>query len=100
MESLFYEGQKVVALVDQLQGRFKKGDKFTVLSIKKVCCYICIQIFDTEESCTLLCDCGKKEESKILYFDQHNFAPIQEIGNMTFEEAISMVTKKVINEAV
>lgn len=94
MECLFYIGQRVVALNDQLQGYYKKGDEFEVLGIKQVCCSMCIQISPTMDSYTLKCDCGGIEKSSIAYFDQNQFAPLQEMGDMTFEEAVNLVTKK------
>lgn len=95
MEALFEIGQKVVALVNQANGVFKKGDEFTVLAIKQICCYMCIQIStNVTPNMTLTCTCGSATPSDVMYFNQEEFAPVQELGDMTFEEAIGLVTIK------
>lgn len=95
MEALFEVGQRVIALCDQAQGHFKKGEIYTVLDIKQVCCHMCIQISTkTFENMALVCSCGSEIDSDVSFFNQKEFAPIQEKGDMTFEEAISLVTQK------
>jgi hypothetical protein len=98
MEPLFYIGQAVVALKDNHQGFFKKGDEFKILDIFLPPCkckgYV-VQINNFIGDFNVMCtDCHTKFISTIVFFDQKEFAPIQEIGDMTFEEAIELVTKK------
>ncbi len=100
MDSLFYIGQKVVALANYEDiSVFKKGDEFTVLDIRKGCCTYEIKIFNGRyESSQLECGiCGKKDFpcAGDPYFRQERFAPIREIGDMTFEEAIELVSEPI-----
>lgn len=95
MESKFYIGQKVVAIRNHSQSKFKKGDVFTVLDIKQGCCFVIVKITDEFYDLGMLCNCGNTiKHGYSVYYGESNFAPIQEIGNMTFEEAIEMVTIK------
>lgn len=98
MEPLFYIGQPIVALKNNSQGFFKKGDEFKVLDIFLPPCkckgYV-VQINNFTGNFNAICtDCHTNFNSAVTFFDQNDFAPIQEIGDMTFEEAINMVTKK------
>jgi hypothetical protein len=100
MEPLFYVGQDVVALKDNHQGFFKKGDEFKVLDIFPAPCkckqYV-VQVLDysLEKDIRAMCTvCGTDIRPKVVFFDQYDFAPLQEIGDMTFEKAIELVTEK------
>lgn len=98
MEPLFYVGQDVVALKTNPQGFFKKGEEFKILDIFTPPCkckgYV-VQINNFLGSFNVICkDCHSIFTSNIVFFDQKDFAPIQEIGDMTFEEAIELVTEK------
>lgn len=94
MESKFYIGQKVVAIADHSQGCFKKGDTFTVLGKSKTCCSYLIRIDDDFYFGKNICFCGKKFLHQHKFYSEKCFAPIQEISNMTYEEAIELVTEK------
>lgn len=43
---MFYIGQKVVAIKDHSQGRFKEGDEFTVLNVMQAYCKCTPQMID------------------------------------------------------
>ena len=93
MESLFYIGQRVVAIRSHSEGLFLKDEEFVVLDIKKMCCLYVIKINNRiNDKGGMFCpDCNFTTDDKYLYFDQVSFAPIQEIGDMTFDEAIKLV---------
>lgn len=99
MEPLFHIGQEVVAIKDNPQGLFKKGDEFEILNIFPAPCkcklYV-VQIFEYSDAniravCT---NCLTDFQSDVIFFDQKDFAPLQSMGNMTIEEAILLVTQK------
>jgi hypothetical protein len=97
METLFYVGQTVVALKDHSQGDYQKGDEVEVLSIKRMCCYVGIIISNGnhEGSVTYCRDCNSYHSTPDgIYYDQKNFAPLQHISNMTYEDAIELVSVK------
>lgn len=92
MKSIFYVGEKVVAVKDHSGGLFKKGQIFEILDIKEGCCEFLVKINNDHFFGRMQCLCGKLHRLGARYFSENCFAPIQEIGNMTFEEAISIVT--------
>lgn len=102
MESLFYVGQQVVAIVDHPQKRYIRGQEFIVLKIVETRCKcksVCIQIFPKDGhiyvgTCTI-CN-GNLGEDDFMFFNQEEFAPIQEIGDMTFEEALNLDKKNAL----
>jgi|SRR6478752_8834061 len=97
MKSLFYIGQKVVAIRNHSQNRFKKGEEFVVLDILSFCkCGGCIRIHNDCSDVKMYCvDCNTKGFTKGKFYGQECFAPIQEISEFTYEEAIELVTGKV-----
>lgn len=86
--SKFYIGQKIVAIKDQSQGIFKKGDEFTVLSIKKCCKYTLIDIGIKWGIQSTICNCGNDYHGN--WFSDLSFAPI-ELSTTTFEDVIKQV---------
>jgi len=95
MESLFYIGQKVVAIRNHSIGKFKKGQEFIVLDIMKDCCGYSIKIYNDTIKTRMYCPIhGKAKYTTIgAYYLQTSFAPVQEIGDMTYEDAIELVTE-------
>lgn len=87
--SKFYIGQKIVAIKDHSQGVFKKGDEFTVLGIKKMCCENAIDIGKITHLKKHQCECNKiiNNTNKIHYIHEDMFAPI-ELSSTTFEDVI------------
>jgi hypothetical protein len=99
MESLFTIGQTVVAIKDHSQGDFKKGQQFTILAIKSFCCYVGVKITSPPTAnCITYCTDCRIEHGGLdgFYYDQVAFAPLHEIGDMTFEDAIELVTPKIL----
>lgn len=99
MESLFFVGQRVVATADHSAGDFLKGQEFTVLAIKPIHCSVGIRIFDYEKGFNykMVCSCGFQTPARDgFYFDQTVFAPVQEMGSMTYEDAIAYVQPKAL----
>lgn len=85
----FHTGQRVVAIRNHSQGRFKKGDEFTVLGIKKGCCdwlvNIGLEALYGHYECPI-CSNIEPFSDRMLWFFSVSFAPIQEISNETFED--------------
>lgn len=97
MESKFYIGQKVVAIKDHTDKDFLKGEEFIVLDIKKACHCCVIKISTKEYLGFMTCsNCSFEKRYGFYYFNENMFAPIQEheISEMTFEEAIELVSEK------
>lgn len=98
MENKFFIGQKIVAVKDHSLRKFKKGDVFTVLDTKKMCCIPSVRIntnFVDNLVIRTHCTCGRSEINKHPFYSENCFAPFQEISDMTFEEAIELVTEKI-----
>lgn len=76
----FYVGQEVVALNNDKEGIFKKGDEFKVTSCIKGCCEweVTIGIMNTDWINSVCTKCGKKEiiGNKEIPFYASRFAPI------------------------
>lgn len=90
--SKFYIGQKIVAIKDHSQGKFKKGDEFTVFGFGNTCScgVICIDIGIKTVNSDLRCTtCGVVDTNLtgIHYFNETSFAPI-ELSSTTFEDVI------------
>lgn len=99
MKSLFYVGQRVVAVRNHPQGYFKIGDEFTVLEIAEYCCGVCIRIDDNMDMHVGTCIThGEEPPRNGRFFDQVCFAPIQDLGAMTFEDAIKFVEPKKLHD--
>jgi len=96
MEEYFYIGQKVVAIKDHSLGDYKIGDEFTILDMKTFCCYVGINFEKLSIPCITHCpDCNIHHNNLDgFYYDQKNFAPLGNLSNMSFEDAIKLVTKK------
>jgi hypothetical protein len=92
----FSIGQKIVAVVDHSQGDFKKSDEFTVKEIECVCDEWIVKIFDESFTCIFTCKHGNDYELDGRYYSQKCFAPIQEMGEMSFEDALNFVEKKTV----
>lgn len=91
MESLFYVGQKIVAIKDHSSGHFEKGDEFTVLDINEYCkCGCNVKIFQGELVTHGCAKCNTYKQFNGYYYAQEMFAPLQELSEFTFEEAIKM----------
>ncbi len=100
MEPLFYVGQAVIALRDNSQGFYKKGQEFKILDIFPAPCKCkgySVQINHITGDFSVLCtDCHTNFTANVVFFDQEDFAPVQEVGDMTFDEAVELVTQKEI----
>jgi hypothetical protein len=100
MEPLFHVGQDVVALKTNPQGFFKKGDEFKILDIFPSPCKCKVYVvkileYTVNSDIRAICTkCRSDFKPNVVFFEQHDFAPLQEIGDMTFEEAIGLVTEK------
>jgi len=101
MDTLFYIGQKVIAITDAPQNNeFKKGDEFTILDIIQTSCRcknIIVRVevsrdytvFNKNTTCS---NCKQNIlYSEYTYFNQTRFAPLQDISNMSYEDAITYV---------
>lgn len=99
MESKFYVGQKVVALSNSISNNVVvKGNVYTVLEIKRLCCFICIRVDEDVSVINNFCpDHDVNINCNGRFFNQEAFAPIQEqeISSMTYEDAIELVSEKV-----
>ncbi len=88
----FSIGQKIVALCDHHNGYFTKGQEFVVLDLTPVCVTWGVKITEGNEPTYVVCGHGLPWKLKGMFFDQSFFAPVQEVGEMTFEEALTLVT--------
>lgn len=85
----WYIGQRIVAIKDHSEGRFKKGDEFTIKGLRMAPCgcgHVQIDIGLSDPSVTHnQCNrCGKEEKYKgVLFYSERCFAPLEPI-----EEAI------------
>ena len=89
--SRFKIGQRVVAVKDQSQGRFKKGDEFTIDGF--TCCPHCgIQCVYLDERTKIirsLCGiCDNRYNAGRQNYAERLFAPLQSFGEQ-IEESIS-----------
>lgn len=94
MRSKFSIGQRIVAIEDHHNGSFKKGEEFTVLDIICVCLTYGIKIREGNVPAVVFCTHGVPWIMRGDYYEQSFFAPIQEVGEMTFEEVMDMVEPK------
>lgn len=95
MESKFYISQRIVAIRDHTRLEYKKGDEFQVLDIKKGCCQSIIKI-NNNVSDANYCYCSSCKKTSVIkyssfYYNEENFAPIQDISDFTYEEALELV---------
>lgn len=96
---MFYVGQKVVALVDCYYGDFKEGDIFEVLDCRRFCCSWGIRISNGTAPVYMTCiRCFVTSEFKGQYYNAVNFAPLDETGEMTVEEALDFVSREIIKK--
>lgn len=94
--SMFYIGQKILAIKDHSQGMFKKGDEFTVINVKKHQCKcgfyvlnIGLKTSNNQIRCTV-CKTIINNYTDINWFFEGYFAPI-ELSTTTFEDVIKEV---------
>lgn len=100
----WYIGQRIVAVVDHSQGKFKKGDEFTIKGLRGAFCgcnKILIDIGITlplNWSSIYTCAyCGSKIEynSRIHWFAETCFAPLE-----PFEAEAEKAVKKLLEETL
>jgi len=91
----FYVGQEVVAIKDHSQGRFKKGQEFVILGIKKGCKHypllIDIGVKESvmyESHCN---ECSHKIFDNILWFCASCFTPKQQLSQTTYNEVMMWI---------
>jgi hypothetical protein len=96
MACKFYEGQKVVAIVDHSQGDFKKDEEFTVLHIDHMCGSWLIKIRDDDRPTVYWCKHNNAHFFNGRHYNQKCFAPAHDIemGEMSFDDAIKLTTPK------
>lgn len=92
MECRFSIGQKIVAVLDHHNGYFKRGQEFVVLDLAPVCTTWGVKIKEGSEPKVVVCEHGLPWRFKGEFFNQTFFAPVQEVGDMTFEEALLLVS--------
>jgi hypothetical protein len=97
----FYVGQRIVAIKDHSQGRFKKGDEFVVKDQKMKCCGWAVYYGDNmkfpkgtiiEWPCS---HCGGKTLSKDqrVFFKSTSFVPIeQNFQSISLEKVLEKET--------
>ncbi len=91
----FSIGQRIVALLDHHNGDFVKDQEFIVLDTAPVCTTWGIKIAEGNTPTCVLCQHGLPWILRGNFYDQSFFAPVQELGEMTFEEALALVEPKV-----
>ncbi len=97
MDSLFYVGQKVVAIRTHIYQKFIKGEEFIVLDIKQGCCTSLIKINNDYTIAGQLCSTCKRDINNSTgdYYNQESFAPIEYLSNMSYEDAINLVSETI-----
>lgn len=93
----FFIGQEIVAIVDHLQGVFKKGDEFKVISTKRSTCKCkkpLINIGIAAHTYIYCCKCLEVHSDEgIWYFDASSFAPKHKFGEfVSMKEVIQLET--------
>lgn len=91
----FSIGQRIVALSDHHYGAFVKDQEFVVLDIAPVCTTWGVKIAEGDEPNYIRCPHGLPWHLKGRFYDQTLFAPVQDMGEMTFEEALELFEPKV-----
>jgi hypothetical protein len=91
----FNIGQRIVALEDHHSGDFLKDQEFVVLDVAPVCTNWGVKIAEGNKPNYVFCQHGAPWYLRGIFYDQTFFAPVQEIGEMTFEEALVLVEPKV-----
>lgn len=89
----FYVGQEVVANSNHAQRVFKKGDEFTVTSIRPTCCGWLITIGILGRNRISKCSiCGREQrQSKEWLFNSQRFSPKIEISEfISLKEVVSL----------
>lgn len=89
---MWYIGQRIVAIADHEQKVFKKGDEFTLLSIKYCKCSQIILEIRVNCTNTVCHSCRVEHES--TFFHEKRFKPLQEISDFTFEDAMEFIKTK------
>lgn len=92
---MFYVGQKVVAIKNHSQGRFKKGDEFIVKNIMDNFCKCCDTIVDVGHSGIygdIKCNtCGAIGMASFVdWYKSSCFAPLETYGE-TYSIAIQLI---------
>ncbi len=97
MDSLFYIGQKIVAIRNHRFGKFKIGQEFSILDIKSSCCGFILKINNDYSPAGQICGTCYKDIDNATgdYYREFCFAPIQNKGSMTYEDAINLVSEKI-----
>lgn len=96
----FYVGQKVVAVTNHSQGKFKTGDEFTVLGVMGACCIdwlIDVGVPTDKEGKCHVCE-STFENDGHHWFAHYCFAPKQQANFplMTFKEIVKKEKEEVI----
>jgi hypothetical protein len=92
----FSIGQKVIAIRDHSEKHFLKDQEFTVFDIECICGEWLIRIFEGTGTTFTVCRHGNTRLLKGYFYSQKSFAPVPEVGEMTFEEVMDMVEPKVV----
>ncbi len=90
----FSIGQKIIAIRDHSLKDFLKDQEFVVLDIEYLCGDWIIKIHEGNTPIFIRCKHGSDYLFNGRFYDQRSFAPLPEVGEMTFEEALGMVEPK------
>lgn len=91
----FRIGQSVIAIRDHSEKDFLKDQKFKVLDIDNVCGEWIIRIFEGTDPIATVCKHGNPCLLHGRFYSQRSFAPLPELSEMTFEEAMNMIELKI-----
>lgn len=95
--SRFKIGQRVVAVLNQPQGRFKKGDEIVVdgFTCCPSCGILCIYLVGFNKLSNSECgECSKIDSATRECYEEASFAPIQSFGEQ-IEEQLSKEANEV-----
>lgn len=83
----FFVGQRVVAIREHSQGKFRKGIEYIIRGNYKPCCTNLVDIGVIGTGILSNCVCNKIFESpdETHWFDENSFAPV-ELSDLTIEK--------------
>jgi hypothetical protein len=92
METNFYIGQEVVAILDHSQGDYKKGDEFVVRGIRKGCCFIDLDIGKLHNGYINCIYCNSLNPANgVMWYHSRAFAPKQQLSDTTYNEVMEWI---------